>query len=155
MTPLLFALALLGVGVALPSAPGHTLVARLSALRAAPLHCPDGVRPATRPLRWNDTLAQAARQQATYLAASGQVSHTAKDGSQPRDRARRLGITAPTVTEMVYLGGRPDPLRALDWWQRDALHCHIMADPRFTEAGASVVKGAGGLAVVVVLSGAR
>lgn len=153
LLPLLMGTLLLGA--ALPAAPGHDLLTGLNALRAAPIRCPDGLRPATRPLRWNDTLSRAARVQAVYLAASGQVTHSGKDGSQPRDRAGRLGVHATQLTEMVYLGQRPDPQRALGWWQRDTLHCHIMADPRFSEAGASVVAGPGGVAVVVVFSGSR
>ena len=155
MRPLLLAgLLLCGVG-ARAGNPNTSLFSGLNVLRAHGLSCPSGPRAATSALRWDDRLARAARQQARYLAGSGRVTHSGPSGSTPRLRAASFGARAVSVSEIVYLGSRPQVQGALNWWTHSAVHCFYMTDPRYALAGASVVTGARGTALVIVLSSGR
>ncbi len=147
-------LLLSGVG-ALAGNLDSTLLSKLNAVRAHGVGCPSGPRAATAALRWNAQLAQAATQQASYMANAGRVTHTGRNGSTPRLRAASFGVDAVSVTEIVYLGQRPDLQRALTWWKNSAVHCFYMTDGRYAQAGASVVSGARGTALVIVMSSVR
>ena len=134
--------------------PATQLLTRLNAVRAAGASCGErGVRPPAGALRAAAPNARAAAQQAGYLASSGVVSHTGQGGSTPRQRAASAGIRVQAVAEIIYLGQLPGSERAVQWWLHEPLHCTVLLDPRFQEAGVSVLSGPGGTAYVVVFSG--
>jgi len=86
------------------------------------------------------------------MAATGRVSHNGADGSTPRVRAASFGVQAVSVTEIIYMGARLDPNEAVAWWTASNVHCTVMTDPRYTEAGVSVQRGPRGTSYVVVFS---
>ena len=154
---LLLAAALLS-SCAVPSAqaqasPEAQLLARLNGVRAQGVGCPgSGRRPVAGPLSFSAPHAQAARLQAGYMASSGRVTHSGQNGSTPRVRAASTGVSATSVTEIVYMGSGLNPEAAMRWWLGSAVHCYWMTQGNYTHAGASVVRGARGTAYVIVLS---
>ncbi len=129
------------------------LLVGLNQARARGVTCPAvGRRPVAAPLPASPAHAFAARTQAGYMSSSGRISHVGTGGSTPRVRAASTGVTAVSVTEIVYLGSGVDPRGAVRWWLHSPVHCAVLTDARYTHAGASVVQGSRGTAYVVVLS---
>ena len=129
------------------------LLAGLNRARALGVTCPGlGRRPVAGPLFASATHALAARTQAGYMGGSGRISHIGSGGSTPRVRAASTGVTAVSVTEIIYLGAGVNPQGAVRWWLNSPVHCAVLTDARYTHAGASVVQGRRGAAYVVVLS---
>lgn len=135
------------------SAAEAQLLAGLNQARARGVTCPAvGRRPVGAPLLASAAHALAARTQAGYMGRSGRISHIGTGGSTPRVRAASTGVTAASVTEIIYLGSGVNPQAAVRWWLHSPVHCVVLTDPRYTHAGASVVQGSRGTAYVVVLS---
>ena len=133
--------------------PEAQLLTRLNQIRAFGVMCPgSGRRPLAGALQASVPHAATALKQASYMAASGQVSHIGPGRTTPRLRAASTGIRSVSVTEIIYLGSRFDPEAAIGWWLRSPLHCRVMTDPRYSMAGASVVRGHRGTAYVMVLT---
>lgn len=128
------------------------LLTRLNEARTRGVRCPDGARPAQAALTFSPELAASARQQAQYMAASGRITHVGADGSNPRVRAASFGTKASSVSEIIYLNVAGPVDRAVTWWIGSTVHCDVLTHPRYTKAGASVVRGPRGTAFVVVLS---
>lgn len=129
------------------------LLAGLNRARAQGVTCPGlGRRPPAAPLVSSGAHALAARTQAGFMSSSGRISHVGAGGSTPRVRAASTGVRAVSVTEIIYLGLNVNPPGAVDWWLHSPVHCAVLTDARYTQAGASVVQGSRGTAYVVVLS---
>ncbi len=86
------------------------------------------------------------------MAATGRVTHDGENGSTPRVRAASYGVQAVSVTEIIYMGSKLDLGEAVAWWTGSNVHCTVMTDPRYTEAGVSVQRGPRGTSYVVVFS---
>lgn len=148
----LMLLPLLGGSVFAASAEDQ-LLTRLNQVRASGVNCPgSGRRPAAGALSPAAAHAQAASQQARYMAGSGVISHTGPGGTTPRVRAASTGINTVSVTEIIYMGSGLDPEAAIAWWLQSPVHCFYMTDARYTTAGASIVRGPRGTAYVMVLT---
>lgn len=99
-------------------------------------------------LKRNQTLDEAARSFAAYLARTGRFSHTA-DGRRPADRTRSAGYKHCRISENLALnvdsrGFRTRQLArgAVDGWKNSPPHRKAMIDPFVTEIGVGVVKAA-------------
>lgn len=133
--------------------PEAQLLARLNAVRAQGVSCPgSGRRPVAGALTYSAPHAQAARLQAGYMGASGRITHSGQNGSTPRVRAASTGVTATSVTEIVYMGTGLNTEAAMRWWLSSPVHCYWMTQGSYTHAGASVIRGSRGTAYVIVLS---
>lgn len=148
------ALSLLSGSVLAQTSPAEEdLLTRINQLRIEGISCPgSGPRPVAGTLLPTPAHAQAADMQARYMAATHQVSHIGAGGSTPKTRAAKMGLSAVSLTEIIYLGSGNNPEKAINWWRNSAVHCAVMTDPRYTHAAASVVSGGGSTAYVVVLS---
>lgn len=95
---------------------------------------------ATRPVEWNETIAQAAKKHSRDMASKENVGHTASDGSGPGERIARLGYRWIAYGENVGEGYR-NPEEAVKEWLKSPGHCRNIMNPGFKEAGAAYVKG--------------
>ncbi len=84
-------------------------------------------------LRLNSALGVAARNQAGWMAASGQVRHTRPDGTNLRDRTRQAGYPSTWVAEIIYLGAGLD--NAWNFWLGSKIHYDTLTGPSLQEMG--------------------
>lgn len=151
-----FLLAALGLSFSVASAQTaaeRSLLTQLNAVRAAGVTCPgSGRRPPAAALAPSEAHARAAGIQAAYMARTGRISHTGENGSTPRIRAASTGVSATSVTEIIYMGAGLNPAAAMAWWRQSPVHCYWMTEGRYTRAGVRIVPGARGTAYVIVLS---
>lgn len=66
-------------------------------------------------------LTYAAQSHATWIATTGQYSHTGEGGSTPRDRALAAGY-AGSVAENFVAGTGLTPGGAVEWWKNSGIH---------------------------------
>lgn len=96
---------------------------------------------ATRPVEWNNTLAQAAKKHSLNMASKENLGHTASDGSGPGERIARLGYKWMAYGENVG-EGYLTPEEVVNAWLKSQGHCENIMNPGFKEAGAAYAKGA-------------
>jgi len=92
-----------------------------------------------KPLVFNQTLANAARNQARMMADRDQMSHNFGPGLSLRDRVTAVGYHGP-VGENVAAGQRTLE-QALSGWMDSAGHRHTMLSDDWTSFGMAVVSG--------------
>ena len=105
--------------------------------RAAPRACGRKSFVAAPPVRWNDTLAEAARRHAADMARHNYFSHRGRDGSDPGQRVERAGYRYRATGENIAAGGRMTPDDAVAGWVKSPTHCANLMSPGFTEMGAA------------------
>ena len=88
--------------------------------------------------RLNNALNAAAQNQASWMASSGQVSHTQSDGSSVRDRARAAGYGSSWVSENIYMGTLATTDSAWQFWLNSPIHYRGLTSPNYQDIGIGV-----------------
>jgi uncharacterized protein YkwD len=102
--------------------------------RSRPRRCGRERYDAAAPLTMSSTLTRAARDHAVDMARRNYFDHTAKDGSQPKDRARRLGYRSRLTGENIAYGPESAEEVVAGWLDSPG-HCANIMEPRFREMG--------------------
>jgi len=105
--------------------------------RAKPRYCGNKMFNAARPVRWNDTLAEASLRHSEDMAQYNYFSHSGRDGSSPAQRVERAGYRYRATGENIA-AGQASPEDAVAGWIKSPGHCANLMDPAFTEMGAGV-----------------
>lgn len=100
--------------------------------RATERRCGDDEFAATRELRWNDLLVNAARRHSDDMATHNFFSHTGSDGSSGSTRVSEAGYRWRTVGENIA-AGRELAAETLNDWLESPGHCRNIMNPSFTE----------------------
>ncbi|GAB4516178.1 MAG: hypothetical protein OHK0046_21050 [Anaerolineae bacterium] len=99
---------------------------------------------------YNGALAAAAQNQASWMAATGQISHTQPDGSTPSSRAVAAGYPSSAVSENIYMGTSATAATAWEWWLNSPIHYRGITNAVYTEVGIGSASGEQGTAFVLV-----
>ena len=114
------------------------MLTAVNALRQSGCNCGSTQMPVVKPLRWNDTLAQAALAHARDMDANNYFSHISPGGTSPIQRAIMLGYSGKYVTENIAKGYTSiEPL--MQAWLQSEEHCKAMMDSAQTAIGAANV----------------
>ena len=99
-----------------------------------------------KPLSWDASLAEAARQHCLRMAAEGPISH--RYGSEPSvgDRAGQAGSHFSLIEENVAIG--PSPAAIHDGWMNSPEHKKNLLNPEVDRVGVAVVASRGVLYAV-------
>jgi uncharacterized protein YkwD len=92
-----------------------------------------------RAVRWNRSLAKAAEDQSTYMAANNRLSHRGSGGTTVERRIRTNGYTWRAVGENVG-GGSQTCEDIVDGWLNSPAHCANIMEGGFTEIGAACAR---------------
>ncbi|NCF67055.1 MAG: LysM peptidoglycan-binding domain-containing protein [Chloroflexi bacterium] len=92
------------------------------------------------PFTWDATLAAAAQNQASYMAANNIYSHTGAGGSSPQSRANAAGYPG-YATENIVGGTDLTPSQGIVWWQNSHTHFNTMISQRYIHAGVGFAQG--------------
>ena len=98
----------------------------------------------------NAALDAAARNQAQWMVATGEISHTQSDGSTPRSRAQLAGYPSTVVIENIYAGTNATAGTAWTWWLNSPIHYRGITSPNHDEIGIGTATGDWGNAYVLV-----
>nr|WP_315252172.1 CAP domain-containing protein [uncultured Duganella sp.] len=115
---------------------GKLILEGVNAARAAGQVCGGQAYPPAPPLRWNEQLGEAALAHSGDMAARRYFSHTAKDGSNVGERARRAGYNWTRIGENIAFGSYT-PQEVLAGWLSSPGHCVNIMNSGFTEMGAA------------------
>src|SRR5262249_17288368 len=96
-------------------------------------------------LRWNDALAQVARQHSQRVAQTGNFSHDDQAGS-PFDRMSAARIAYSTAGENMAQGGSPQEAEQL--LLSDPPHRQLLMSCDMTEIGIGIAQDGGGTLIV-------
>jgi uncharacterized protein YkwD len=131
---------LLATVVSARSAAESQVVSQINALRSSGARCngAGGVRIGM--LRWNNTLARAARVHAINMGNKRFVSHYYQ-GVGPQTRVTRVGYRYSRMSEIIFLGNGGS-VKAVNWWKNSGIHCWAMTNALYTEVGAAQYRGA-------------
>jgi uncharacterized protein YkwD len=119
------------------NAPGMRILDLVNQARATPRYCGNSRLEAARPVRWNDSLAEASRVHSEEMAQFNYFSHNGRDGSEPWDRILRAGYRYRSMGENIAAGQR-NPEEAVAGWIGSPSHCANLMNPAFTEMGAAL-----------------
>ncbi|MDX2007744.1 MAG: CAP domain-containing protein [Meiothermus sp.] len=121
----------------------------INSARARGVYCRGGgggvVRP---PLRYDPTLAVAAKSHAVNMGTRGFMSHYFQ-GVGPRLRVARTGYRYLRMSEIIFKGGTSSPARAVRWWLNSPVHCRAIMSPYYTEFGSGLSRVGNAWAVVL------
>jgi uncharacterized protein YkwD len=123
------------VGVS-EQAAGQRVLDLVNQARATPRYCGNRAFTAARPVRWNDSLAEASRLHSEDMARYNYFSHSGRDGSDPAQRVERAGYRYRSTGENIA-GGQMKPEDAVAGWIKSPDHCANLMNPAFTEMGAA------------------
>lgn len=123
------------VGVSWETA-GQRVLDLANQARATPRYCGNRAFNAARPVRWNDSLAEASRLHAEDMARYSYLSHSGRDGSDPAQRVERAGYRYRSTAENIS-AGQMKPEGAVADWIKSPLHCANLMNPAYTEMGAA------------------
>jgi len=112
----------------------------VNSARSKGAQCGSRYHKPVRPVKWNDTLAQAAKKHSRDLVTKENLGHTAPDGSGPGERIARLGYKWMTYGENVG-EGYLTPEEVVNAWMKSQGHCENIMNPGFKDAGAAYAKG--------------
>ncbi|MCL6526298.1 MAG: CAP domain-containing protein [Thermaceae bacterium] len=98
------------------------------------------------PLRYDPTLAQAAKRHALNMGRVGFLSHYYQ-GMGPRVRVARAGYAYLRMSEIIYKGNSLSPQQAVRWWLWSPVHCRAIMNPYYQEFGAGLSPVGGAWAV--------
>lgn len=120
---------------------GFDAVALLNARRSAGAQCGSmGPLSAAAPLRWNDTLRQAALLHSDDMVASNFFAHAGSDGSDAGTRAEAAGYVSSSWAENI--GAGPSTVGAVvDGWMRSDGHCANIMNAAMRDVGLACVSG--------------
>ena len=117
-------------------AAGQRVIELVNHARATPRYCGNRAFDAARTVRWNGALAEASRLHAEDMARHSYLSHTGRDGSDPAQRAERVGYRYRAIGENIA-GGQTKPGDAVASWIKSPAHCANLMNPVFSEMGAA------------------
>ena len=117
--------------------PGMRILELVNQARAQPRTCGNSRLNAARPVRWNDSLAEASQRHAEDMAHYSYFSHNGRDGSEPWNRIERTGYRYHSMGENIAAGQR-NPEEAVAAWIGSPTHCANLMNPVFTEMGAAL-----------------
>jgi uncharacterized protein YkwD len=110
------------------------VLALVNDARSQPRRCGREWFPEAAPLAPSDLLTRAARNHAVDMVRAGYFDHTARDGSQPKDRIARLGYRSLLTGENIALG--PESAEeVVRGWLASPGHCANIMEQRFQEIG--------------------
>lgn len=112
----------------------QTVLQLVNQARAQARQCGTRAMPAAGPLRLNGTLSAAALGHARDMARNAYFDHTARDGSQPAQRATRAGYRWQSVGENIA-AGQSTPQAAVAGWLKSPGHCVNLMQPTFQDMG--------------------
>jgi uncharacterized protein YkwD len=115
---------------------GRRVLDLVNQARATRRYCGNAAFNAARPVRWNDSLAEASRLHSEDMARYNYFSHSGRDGSDPAQRVERAGYRYRTTGENIA-GGQLKPEDAVAGWIKSPEHCANLMNPAFTEMGAA------------------
>jgi uncharacterized protein YkwD len=121
------------------NANAYSLLPLVNAVRQQGCRCGTAVMPAVPALVWNDTLALAANDHATDMAANGYFSHISPAGTSPIQRAMKRGYTGTYVLEDIAKGYHSAQEVMTAWLQSEA-HCKAIMDSIPVSMGAATVQ---------------
>jgi len=98
------------------------------------------------PLKWDEALAEAARQHCLRMAAEGPISHRYGGEAELSDRAGQAGAHFSMVEENVAFG--PTPAQIHDGWMHSPGHRSNLLNPAVDRVGIAVVAARGELYAV-------
>ena len=127
-------------GFAQAASPETRVVAQINALRTSATRCNGAGGVKIGSLRWNNTLAKAARVHALHMGSKRFVSHYYQ-GIGPRTRVARAGYRYSRMSEIIFLGNGGSS-KAVNWWKGSRVHCWAMTNASYTEVGAAQYNGA-------------
>ena len=113
----------------------RAVLEEVNALRASGCQCPGGryFKP-SEPLRWDTTLAQAAKTHAEDMRLKRYFDHTSADGTDFADRITRAGYTWQSVGENIAKG-QPTARAVVQAWKASKYHCSNMMNRHFQDMG--------------------
>lgn len=117
-------------------AAGQRVLDLVNQMRRSRQNCGSTVFNAAPPLRWNETLAEAARLHSEEMARFNFLSHSGRDGSTAAQRLERAGYRYRAMGENIA-GGQLKPEEAVAGWLDSPGHCANLMSPAFTEMGAA------------------
>jgi uncharacterized protein YkwD len=120
---------------------GKKVIELVNRVRARGTMCGNRYHRATRPVAWNNTLAQVSLTHSLDMAENGTMGHKGRDGSGPGERIARSGYKWMACGENVC-EGQMTPEEAVKAWLNSQGHCENIMNPGFKEAGAAYAKGA-------------
>jgi uncharacterized protein YkwD len=103
------------------------------------------------PLRWDESLAAAARQHAERMAQQNTLSHQLPGELPLEDRARQAGARYAVIAENVAQGPSADAIHS--GWMRSPPHRANLLDRDVTSVGIAVVTAAGRSAADILRGG--
>lgn len=115
-------------------AAGQRVLDLVNQTRKSRRNCGNKAFNAAPPLRWNDTLAEAARLHSEDMARFNFLSHDGSDGSTAAQRVERAGYRYRAIGENIA-GGQLKPEDAVAGWIISPGHCANLMNPAFTEMG--------------------
>ena len=114
------------------------MLKRINALRTSGAMCGLKQYPATRVLKWNASLFQAALRHSNDMAQHNVVSHQSMDGRTLADRVLATGYRYSSLAENIAVGQKTVE-SAMTAWVNSAQHCEQMMDDTFEEIGVACI----------------
>ena len=115
---------------------GKAVLRLVNEARGQPRACGDGQFQRTRPLAWNDALAEAALAHSRDMASRDYFSHVDPSGASVRQRVASAGYRWRYVGENIAAGlGSPEQVVA--GWLASPGHCANLMSPDFVDMGAA------------------
>jgi uncharacterized protein YkwD len=115
-------------------AAGQRVLVLVNQARAVPRNCGSKPFNAARPVRWNESLAEASRLHAEDMARHNYFSHSGRDGSDAAQRVERAGYNYRITGENIA-AGHMKPEEAVASWIKSPGHCANLMNPAFAEMG--------------------
>jgi uncharacterized protein YkwD len=97
-------------------------------------------------LRWDESLAAAARQHAARMAQQNVLSHQLPGEPPVQDRATRAGARFSLIAENIAVAPNPAIIHSV--WMQSPHHRENILDPQLNVVGIAVIKGRDGLFAV-------
>lgn len=92
------------------------------------------------PFTWDQRLASAALNQASFMAANNIYSHSGAGGSTPQSRATAAGFPG-RATENVVGGTGLTPGQGVVWWINSPIHLNTLLAPHYSHVGIGSAQG--------------
>lgn len=118
------------------SEPWTEMLDAINAVRAEGVRCGGQMYPAVGPVVWNSRLELAALMHTLDMQENEHFAHVGTDGSEPGDRARRVGYRWRVVGENIARY-QPTVDRVVRDWLESPGHCRQIMDASYVEMGAA------------------
>ncbi len=92
------------------------------------------------PFVWDQRLASAAQNQASFMAENNVYSHSGYGGSTPQSRASAAGFPG-RATENVVGGTNLTPGQGVIWWRNSPIHLNTLLSPQYSHVGIGTAQG--------------